>query len=608
MPELHSTVDNSSSSTTNRDATVKRSRSSQDTNVDVLNEGREPKKMRTPANELNETSVYSANSLGGLPVEILAFEICTDLEPKDLWHLSCTSIHFRHILKSSDVAPTLWKASRELIGMPDCPPDLTDIQYTNLAFGKKCQYCGRFVMIRGQLSTDAQSSLAVQGPLSYYLLETGKKWKRECSLSVNPASWMTDKIKELNNIETHAAIYKTWDENEREDNLFLRRQSRLVAHLKSLGWEPELSLMSEDGYEDLFDIPQIYDACCNELTDTVLISMGPDLNVLMSESRVLRLQADRRVFLENRLPILSKVAKECAAQYSLYTPTPSAADLFKVQLVRDLIDDTSLEPFTSAHLDPLRVNYAQISHEWRTQMEGKLISLIKSACGTTYNFDESSVLRLATTIFSCKTCRSDHLRYPNVLAHYHGIPYEPYISAEKALDELERRSLSHHTRSTIWNDENGIYFNKDRMRAMADILEQFGFDPAVTTSEEMDAADPIFECVSCNSLIKGRCVLRWNILDEHRIAHDRQLLPGLGSVCNYELLTGEDEIVARRCIDSDNGRIKEECGATLNEHVWKEHGIAEPGDSDILISPTAMTNNQSRMWPPRKINYLVSRK
>ncbi|KAH9476666.1 hypothetical protein JR316_0010580 [Psilocybe cubensis] len=454
-------------------------------------------------------------------------------------------------------------------------------------------------MPHGVDTIPSQSSLAVQGPLSYYLLETGKKWKRECSLSVNPASWMTDKIKELNNIETHAAIYKTWDENEREDNLFLRRQSRLVAHLKSLGWEPELSLMSEDGYEDLFDIPQIYDACCNELTDTVLISMGPDLNVLMSESRVLRLQADRRVFLENRLPILSKVAKECAAQYSLYTPTPSAADLFKVQLVRDLIDDTSLEPFTSAHLDPLRVNYAQISHEWRTQMEGKLISLIKSACGTTYNFDESSVLRLATTIFSCKTCRSDHLRYPNVLAHYHGIPYEPYISAEKALDELERRSLSHHTRSTIWNDENGIYFNKDRMRAMADILEQFGFDPAVTTSEEMDAADPIFECVSCNSLIKGRCVLRWNILDEHRIAHDRQLLPGLGSVCNYELLTGEDEIVARR---------KEECGATLNEHVWKEHGIAEPGDSDILISPTAMTNNQSRMWPPRKINYLVSRK
>ncbi|KAH9476669.1 hypothetical protein JR316_0010583 [Psilocybe cubensis] len=598
-----------------RDAT-KRSRT-MDSNVDDDGEESPPKKKKRKVPKKSVAKAKTVeNSLGGLPVEIWAFEICTDLEPKDLWHLSCTSKHFRRILKSSDLAPTLWKASRALIGMPDCPSDLTDIQYTNLAFGESCQYCQKFVMVEGpgQVSMDPRVQKKCPKILVPYLpsvllsytnyVATGETWKRECAAAENQAKWMKEKIEELKYIEEHSTIYKDWDAKQRHNNLFRRRLARVIAQIKSLGWTSELSKMSRENYQNFLKSPRIVDACKNNsMTDTMLNDMGAFINTSMTQYRTLRLCADRKALLGNRLPILSEVTKECAARYPVDTPTPSAAELLKVQLVRDLIDDTSLEPFTSAHLDPLRLNYAEISLDWRTRTEGKLVSMIKSACGTEYKFDESSVLRLATTIFSCTKCKDSHsvtkdnFWYPQVLAHYHSIPFDQNRRAEEDLVELERRSLEIRTGSTFWNDDNDIFFNKDYMQAMADILEHFGFDPAVTTSEEMDAADPIFECVFCNCSHRGRYVLRWNMLARHQWGHKRHFRTGKMPL-TYELLSGNDEIAAKRKIGSST---------MIAEHAWQEHGIAELADSDMLPSPAAKTINHSRMWPPQKINYAVSR-
>uniref|UniRef100_A0A8H8CE11 Uncharacterized protein n=1 Tax=Psilocybe cubensis TaxID=181762 RepID=A0A8H8CE11_PSICU len=623
-----------------RDAT-KRSRT-MDSNVDDDGEESPPKKKKRKVPKKSVAKAKTVeNSLGGLPVEIWAFE-------------------------SSDLAPTLWKASRALIGMPDCPSDLTDIQYTNLAFGESCQYCrkfigednrrpltlfaariracvpcirSRFVMVEGpgQVSMDPRVQKKCPKILVPYLpsvllsyrnyVATGETWTRECAAAENQAKWMKEKIEELKYIEEHSATYKDWDAKQRHNNLFRRRLARVIAQIKSLGWTSELSKMSRENYQNFLKSPRIVDACKNNsMTDTMLNDMGAFINTSMTQYRTLRLCANRKALLGNRLPILSEVTKECAARYSLDTPTPSAAELLKVQLVRDLIDDTSLEPFTSAHLDPLRLNYAEISLDWRTRTEGKLVSMIKSACGTEYKFDESSVLRLATTIFSCTKCKDSHsvtkdnFWYPQVLAHYHSIPFDQNRRAEEDLVELERRSLEIRTGSTFWNDDNDIFFNKDYMQAMADILEHFGFDPAVTTSEEMDAADPIFECVFCNCSHRGRYVLRWNMLARHQWGHKRHFRTGKIPL-TYELLSGNDEIAAKRRLDEDNGRrqantldsmVCSHCrkigsSTMIAEHAWQEHGIAELADSDMLPSPAAKTINHSRMWPPQKINYAVSR-
>ncbi|EJC98323.1 uncharacterized protein FOMMEDRAFT_143360 [Fomitiporia mediterranea MF3/22] len=37
----------------------------------------------------------------------------------------------------------MWQAACDAIGMPECPLDLSEMQYAKLIFGKGCNYCDR---------------------------------------------------------------------------------------------------------------------------------------------------------------------------------------------------------------------------------------------------------------------------------------------------------------------------------------------------------------------------------------------------------------------------------------------------------------------------------
>lgn len=245
--------------------------------------------------------------------------------------------------------------------------------------------------------------------------------------------------------------------------------------------------------------------------------MASFINANMSRYRSSRMWNERKVLLEKRLPVLNEVAKGCANRHPPNMPTPTAAELLNIQLVRDLIDNTSLESFTAAHFNTLRQRYADVVLEWKARTEAKLIGLIEVAWGSTYTFDPTTVLQLATTVFSCTRCKDnkyktgENLWHPNVLVHYHSYPWIDN-RFDTDLSALERRLLQEHTGNTFWNYDGYIFFKKENMQIMSEVLNRFGFDPAVTTSAEMDATNPMFECVSCNCPRKGRCVLRWNML------------------------------------------------------------------------------------------------
>jgi hypothetical protein len=66
-------------------------------------------------------------------IQILSF-----LYPMDLLNLSRTSKDFRNLLLQRSSAAA-WKAARlQVDGLPDCPPDLSEPQYANLAFYPHC--------------------------------------------------------------------------------------------------------------------------------------------------------------------------------------------------------------------------------------------------------------------------------------------------------------------------------------------------------------------------------------------------------------------------------------------------------------------------------------
>jgi len=69
---------------------------------------------------------------------IASIQILSFLLPMDLLNLSRTSKDFRNLLLRRSSAAA-WKTARlNVDGLPDCPPDITEPQYANLAFYPHC--------------------------------------------------------------------------------------------------------------------------------------------------------------------------------------------------------------------------------------------------------------------------------------------------------------------------------------------------------------------------------------------------------------------------------------------------------------------------------------
>ena len=64
-------------------------------------------------------------------------QIASHIHPLDMLQLSRVSPYFRELLTTKD-ARFYWRAARENIELPDCPPDLSEMQYVSLVFERNC--------------------------------------------------------------------------------------------------------------------------------------------------------------------------------------------------------------------------------------------------------------------------------------------------------------------------------------------------------------------------------------------------------------------------------------------------------------------------------------
>ncbi|GAA5888823.1 hypothetical protein JCM6882_002866 [Rhodosporidiobolus microsporus] len=76
-----------------------------------------------------------------LPLDLI-YEICSNLDPPDLFALSTTSKIFRAVVTGPSSKP-LWIGSRAKVGLPELELPLTDLQYAQLLFGRGCTFCER---------------------------------------------------------------------------------------------------------------------------------------------------------------------------------------------------------------------------------------------------------------------------------------------------------------------------------------------------------------------------------------------------------------------------------------------------------------------------------
>ncbi|KAI5122622.1 hypothetical protein M0805_008711 [Coniferiporia weirii] len=74
-----------------------------------------------------------------MPVEIFC-EIAVNLTPHDLLNLARSSKSLRGFLMTKD-SKLVWRTARESVGLPECPPDLSEPQFADLLYCKGCYFC-----------------------------------------------------------------------------------------------------------------------------------------------------------------------------------------------------------------------------------------------------------------------------------------------------------------------------------------------------------------------------------------------------------------------------------------------------------------------------------
>ncbi|GJN92158.1 hypothetical protein Rhopal_005188-T1 [Rhodotorula paludigena] len=99
-----------------------------------------PKKARSAMSKVKGRR-GAMSAFNSLPIDLL-FDICTYLDPQDLFVLSNTNKVFRSIVTGPH-APPLWVAARERVGLPELELPMPDLQYAQLLFGRGCSFCVR---------------------------------------------------------------------------------------------------------------------------------------------------------------------------------------------------------------------------------------------------------------------------------------------------------------------------------------------------------------------------------------------------------------------------------------------------------------------------------
>lgn len=224
-----------------------------------------------------------------------------------------------------------------------------------------------------------------------------------------------------------------------------------------------------------------------------------------------RLLRDRKQLLEARLPLLYEAVKTYRSAFPPNAAALDVGDFFNHPDVENFIANAS-EISDPAHLDHIRSKLPEIARQIQLEIEEKIFLHIEAACGPEYIFDRGTVLALATTAFSCDFCHEgplmvDPIRYPRALVHACATTFKG--SYEDKFDS-DHKILGAITGKTSWNKYGCVSFSEASWRVLTEVVTLCGLDPKKTTVAEMDAADPILECVSCNDDHSGRLTMRWS--------------------------------------------------------------------------------------------------
>jgi len=252
----------------------------------------------------------------------------------------------------------------------------------------------------------------------------------------------------------------------------------------------------------------LYSSCHLSNIILVLFSLDEPLIRFMEDIKIQRLQKERRAFLKERLAALNSVRETCVSTLPANAICPTTSELFRLPFVRDIIDSVpATGDFTIDDLKPVNLSFDVLNVQWQKEIELKLLGLIQAVGGPNVqnSLDAAAVLNLATSFFSCGSCNR-FLRYPAILIHSCATKYN-YRFPEK--DDFDQSYIAETRGETFWNANQYISMKQEHVVVVSRLLDMVGLDSKAATIQEMNNLNPIFECISCNSLSEGRAVMSW---------------------------------------------------------------------------------------------------
>lgn len=503
-----------------------------------------------------------------MPLDIL-LEIFSHLHPRDLLSLARTNKPFRDFLMSRASSSSLWRASRRNVeGLPDCPPHLSEPAYANLAFSPYCHGCDKTNIhsiiwewgvrycntCKKRLCTEYfnvmrfRNKTQVEGVTPLELLTTGilapgrdygsmyQLYHTAEVLEINEAvdrlsedmeglrEYVENRKNRIKVIREHAALCARWQAQKvasRATELERVRKARLnaiVARLRDMGWSQDLDKMGTS-YYPLTRHPDV--RVSRQLTDRGWLKIRDKLVAVMQTTQSRRLLNERRELLKARLRLFGIVVNRFYASPRRTEETelqPGVTDIAVMPEVRRLLDVPSDIAVTLETLEPLRDELPTLIQRWQTEIREGLTQMLSQKLGNTHS---SRLLDLAISYFECRVCKWA-FRYPEVLAHRcprsHGNSYG-YDDTIATAFEWAIHSNGHPEpwSSTVFTVDHALEFSSIIVRVC-------GKDPDHATRQEMDAWG-LRLCYVRKSAPERRLIVPWRdaILHEwHKRRHEFQ--------------------------------------------------------------------------------------
>ncbi|OJA09757.1 hypothetical protein AZE42_01477 [Rhizopogon vesiculosus] len=501
----------------------------------------------------------------------ILFHILSFLSPMDLLNLSRTTKDFRNLLLHSSSARA-WKDARlQVEGLPDCPLDMSEPQYANLAFYPHCHDCDRVVRtvswaLRARYCPKCLTANTVDQfgrgrfeDTDLYFLRF-LPWVREQGRYHRPlyltkaldellvehsktpederTALLDKKKKHAGDVMRHAEQCQYWSKSiatsrKYELNDIRRnRKDAIIARLTEAGYKPELD------YGAIFWLQQQEKALFRAkiLTTKEWDRIRPGLITRLDPVRACLLE--EKVYGPRRKILIAEYAKylqQPPPPGAAFDLMPNVADIADFDPFRDIIMSPELTTITASSFIPAFQQLPGFVPSWRAKIDGEFLDLIGFLAnhGDSGKESGSDILQLATAVFDIYN--HDLLMYPEVLLR-------PGFSSSGSCGHSRHdrfdvcRLRTQQFGCQTWSaTRNKSFYPISVFEGAVAVVRAAGFDPKNTRREDMDRLDVRFACGVCSSPAR-KVVATW----EFAIRHSWHLHRGLPGEIEWTLIEGDE--------------------------------------------------------------------